>query len=67
MKYDISKCERVRRVNGWTKTFVAARARVSKAVVSNFFNSKPVRIDSAKKIVTALGLEMQDVLKGRVA
>lgn len=67
MKYDISKCERVRQVNGWTKTVVARKARLSNPVVSNFFNGKPVRIDSVKKIANALGLEMSEIVKGRVA
>lgn len=68
MKYDISKCERARLVNGWTRSTLAEQAGVSKAVVSNFLSGKrPVRIDSAKRIVTALGLEFEQILRRRVA
>lgn len=67
MKYDISKCRRVLEVEGLTQTVVAKRAEVSDAVVSKFFNQKPVRRDYAKKIVEALGLRMEQVIRGRVA
>lgn len=67
MKYDVSKCERARLRNGWTRSVLAKRSRLSKAVVSNFLNGRPVRIDSAKRIADALGVEFEQVVKGRVA
>lgn len=69
MKYDIRKCERVLVVKGWTQTMLAKHSKVSDSAVSNFFNGKSVRKDTAKKIVSGLGLRMEDVVspRGRVA
>lgn len=67
MKFDISKCSDAMTLNGWTQAIVARRAKVSAAVVSNFLNGKSVRIDTVKKIVTAIGLRMEEVVRGRVA
>lgn len=60
--YDLTKCNRAMTVKGWTQSALAKRIRLSNAVISNFFTGKSVRRDVAKKIITALGLRMEDVV-----
>ncbi len=66
MQYDVSKCAERLAVKGWTQQMLATRAKVSGAVVSNFLNGKPVRNHTAKRIITALGLEMERIVRRRV-
>jgi len=67
MIYDLNKCAERLAVKGWTQQMLAARAKVSGAVVSNFLNGKPVRNHTAKRIITALGLDMQRIVRRVVA
>ena len=66
MFYDINKCVERLAVRGWTQQMLAKRAKVSDAVVSNFLNGKPVRNHTAKRIITALGLDMERIVRSRV-
>ena len=62
MKYDILKCERALAVKGWTQSMLAEKCGLSVAPISRFFAGDSVRNDTAKTIITKLGLRMEDVV-----
>jgi transcriptional regulator with XRE-family HTH domain len=67
-QYDIVKCKRELILQGLSASAVAKRVNLGKTVVANFFRGKSVSAKTARKIVLALNLQMEDVLqmkKGR--
>lgn len=62
IRYDIEACERALAVKGWLQKDLAEQTGLSASVVSNFFLGKTVQNDTAKTIVTKLGLRMADVI-----
>lgn len=62
MKYDIPRCARELAIKGWTQSVLAEKASLSIGVISKFFNGDSVRNDTAKTIITRLGLRMEEVV-----
>lgn len=62
ISYDIQECKRALAIKGWDQKDVADKTHLSEAVVSKFFRGKTVENLTAKKIITKLGVRMEDVV-----
>jgi hypothetical protein len=65
-KYKLAICEQQLMIIGKTQAAVARDCGLSRVIVNKFFTGKPIRAESALKIVTALRLHIEDVIVKRV-